>query len=33
VQKPINLNKTMNLPEIPFINLASNGHIQQPASQ
>jgi hypothetical protein len=32
-QKPINLNKTMNLPEIPFINVASNAHTQPSATQ
>jgi hypothetical protein len=33
VQKPINLNKTMNLPEIPFINVASNAPSQPSATQ
>lgn len=33
VQKPINLNKTMNLPEIPFINVASNAPTQPSATQ
>lgn len=33
VQKPINLNKTMNLPEIPFINIASNTPTQPSATQ